>query len=311
MTSITPAQKKAMKEIVAQTKYGFMNPEMLDQRTFKALQRKGFIQMHPNNLLAQLSDAGRDALQNADKPKPVSEAAAHPRFLALPAEEQQERLALRAEFMSITRGVHAYKLSQLMNSVTSGIDWCGCTKGHLADEWLNCSRYTTRHFNDGTLTSFVQRLDTYLAKEAAKERMAKVWSETRDHRDVVDWAHLDKERQQREDLTESAQAELDGAACIPTSHSRSGLAKRGYMHRYACGDDQGVKLTPKGWGAAARRLAFMARGARHRRDVAQENVRNWGWRGDKDAEKLVIVEKDREYRRLIAQAERALERSRS
>lgn len=306
MANITAAQKKAMNEIAAQTEHGYMDPDLLDQRTLKALRSKGFIHDHPNGLLVRLSDEGRTALENVDKPKPVSEAAADRRFLALPEEEQQERLALRAEFMFITRGVNAYKLSQLMCHVTSGIDWCGCTKGHLGDQWLEVWTSYRRDFTDSTLSYFVKLLDEYLAGEAERERASKVYSATMDHRDVIDWAHEDSEKQQRQDIHECAEVELAGLPGMDSSRSRAGLARRGYMEKKSNGR---YYLTRKGWAAAARSFYFASGRAQSKRNGARRNLDNWSYRGDKNEQKRIVVEQDREYRSMLTLAERALWRS--
>lgn len=59
---ITPSQKKAMNEIASRTRHGYMNPDWLDKRSLAALQRRGYVDTHPNGLLVRLSDEGKAAL---------------------------------------------------------------------------------------------------------------------------------------------------------------------------------------------------------------------------------------------------------
>lgn len=41
----------------------------------------------------------------------------------------------KAAFMARFRGVPAHVVASAMNGVTSGINWRGCSKGHIAERW--------------------------------------------------------------------------------------------------------------------------------------------------------------------------------
>lgn len=40
-----------------------------------------------------------------------------------------------ADFMKRTRGVNAWTVARALNRSTGGIDWRGCSRGHMAEEW--------------------------------------------------------------------------------------------------------------------------------------------------------------------------------
>lgn len=44
----------------------------------------------------------------------------------------------KAAFMKAAVRVPAYKVAQLFNSVTRGVNWIGCSKTDMADHWAKC-----------------------------------------------------------------------------------------------------------------------------------------------------------------------------
>jgi len=48
----------------------------------------------------------------------------------------------KQEFMIKFRGVKAHVLSKAVNRITLGINWNGCSKGHIAEAWATADTYT-------------------------------------------------------------------------------------------------------------------------------------------------------------------------
>jgi hypothetical protein len=88
MTKLTAAQKKALIEVAYYNEtYGHgRGRDNFHHATVRVLLDNELVTIKGTSGL-YITDAGRYALQRADQPKPVSRAAQHPRFLALPAEE--------------------------------------------------------------------------------------------------------------------------------------------------------------------------------------------------------------------------------
>lgn len=45
------------------------------------------------------------------------------------------REQLRAAFMAALRGVPAHHVTAALHTLTWDVNWNGCSKGHIADEW--------------------------------------------------------------------------------------------------------------------------------------------------------------------------------
>lgn len=43
----------------------------------------------------------------------------------------------RATFNAATQRLHPYKIAKALNRLTRGLDWCGCTKKHMREEWAS------------------------------------------------------------------------------------------------------------------------------------------------------------------------------
>jgi hypothetical protein len=236
--------------------------------------------------------------------KKVPEAATYRSFVALSEDEQELRLGLRAEFMFITRRVSPHTCAVLMPG--SGINWCGCTRGHMADQWLSSIHDSWRvRFNEAALDAFVTRLDKHLSDEAENARSARLRAATYSERKMVNYLDSDNKKRQEHDLRACAVAELKGMTGVRTSRSRAGLVRRGYMQRVA----DRVSLAPEGWLAAARALNAKADKARHKRNSVQQYIRDWSHRGDKGTLKAERIEAEHTYNKYVALAERALKRA--
>lgn len=57
----------------------------------------------------------------------------------------KKKVRTKEEFMLRFRGVKVHHLTKALNRLTRGINWSGCSKGHIADSWANA---TAEHDRD-------------------------------------------------------------------------------------------------------------------------------------------------------------------
>lgn len=86
---------------------------------------------------------------------------------ALPAEIREKYDALMARF----RGVKAHVVAQAFNALTPGINWRGCSKGHMAHVWAESRVHPRSRLAYRTLARFtLDEIATAVEAEATKAK---------------------------------------------------------------------------------------------------------------------------------------------
>ena len=62
-----------------------------------------------------------------------------------------------AEFRDVTKGVRAWTVARALNTLTSGVDWRGCTKSDLAEAYAT-SEHRLSNFDVGDVSAAVARV---------------------------------------------------------------------------------------------------------------------------------------------------------
>lgn len=76
--------------------------------------------------------------------------------------------ARRKAFMTAVKGPSPWWVATALSRLTPGINWGGCSKGHMAECWA-CK--THRQLKDVTLTRLTAELRAVLAHKAARDRI--------------------------------------------------------------------------------------------------------------------------------------------
>lgn len=71
----------------------------------------------------------------------------HRQRCALNGDASQQSVA---EFMERTRGIQAWSVARALSSLTQGINWTGCSRGHMAERWAKAQQHADPQRNDGS-----------------------------------------------------------------------------------------------------------------------------------------------------------------
>jgi len=91
----------------------------------------------------------------------------------LQAAKLAEAEALGKEFAWITRGIRPHRLCFAMCRLTSGIDWRGCTKKHLTEEWSEAG-FDHCHISGDRLDTFLGYVAEDLEADRRKDIMGHI-----------------------------------------------------------------------------------------------------------------------------------------
>lgn len=77
---------------------------------------------------------------------------------------------LEEEFKTAVKGVPAYTVALALNSITPGVDWRGCSKKDMAEEWAynhSCAPLLVHHssLRKATLAQLREKIKTHLEKQ--------------------------------------------------------------------------------------------------------------------------------------------------